>query len=40
MAKGALETVKIGGMRRVTEEGLARYLKGTPQEDKVRKDKL
>jgi hypothetical protein len=39
MALGALETVKIGGMRRVTEESLERYLKGTPQAEKLKKDK-
>ncbi len=39
MTKGALETVKIGGMRRVTEEGLERYLNGTPQAEKLKKDK-
>jgi hypothetical protein len=35
MALGALETVKIGGMRRVPEDALARYLGGTPQRDKL-----
>jgi hypothetical protein len=36
MALGALETIKIGGMRRVTEAALERYLKGTPQAEKLR----
>lgn len=35
MALGALETVKIGGMRRVPEEALARYLSGTTQASKL-----
>lgn len=39
MALGALETIKIGGMRRVREESLERYLSGTPQADKIKKDK-
>ena len=39
MIKGALETIKIGGMRRVSEDALARYLGGTPQLEKLKKDK-
>lgn len=35
MALGALETIKIGGMRRVPEDALARYLGGTPQASKL-----
>lgn len=36
MAKGALETIKIGGMRRVREEQLRRYLSDTPHVEKIK----
>lgn len=36
MVKGALVTIKIGGARRVREEDLKIYLRGTPGEDSLK----